>query len=715
MAQEDVLPHAVTFGPYVLDRQARRLLRGDDFVPLTVKAFDTLDVLVRSAGRTVSKDELLKLVWPGTFVQEETLAQNISTIRKALADTADAPRYVLTVPREGYRFVAPVQVVHPVEPVPPRERARAAAWTSAFSPSLRYLAAAVVGALLTAGAFVLPSAARRSPRQPTVPATTFEVLEPPSARFSTSGGVLAISPDARHLAFLASDVDGADHLWIRSLDSLESAQLPGSLDASQPFWSPDSRSIAFVSQGYLRRIDISGGQPHTICQLPGPNTLAGSWGRQDLILFPTAGNGIFSVAASGGTPAPISFPGMGGCADCLWPSFLPDGRRFLFTVVSALPDRGVYIGSVDGRPPVRILDAVSSSAYTSSGYVLYAAAGALVARQFDADREQVSGNIVTIADHVWFNQGTSRAVFSVSDVGMLAYREPLTTRLQWISRTGAVITNGPAGVYHSFAVARDWRVLVSQLDPRVGTNDLWLLDPTLARPTRLTFDPAPDLRPLWSADESRVVFARARRDGWQLYEIDVDRPGVERALLPQPSRNALGALSWDGDTLEYVTFGRSTPWHLWSVRPGRDTQSVSVHEEEAPEADARVSPDGKWLAYTANVSDSRVPNTSLFARPWQGGAGTSEIANGGSVPRWRSDGRELFYIAPRGRLMAQPIHDGRPDGAAVQLCATEALATSGLAGEAYAAAPDGQRFLIKVPARPASIIITTDWRPRPDH
>jgi eukaryotic-like serine/threonine-protein kinase len=715
MAHEDAQPTAAVayaFGPYVLNRQAHRLLRGDEPVPLTAKAFDTLDVLVRSAGRTVTKDELLKQVWPGTFVQEETLAQNISTIRKALGDPADSPRYILTIPREGYRFVGPVHTVHPTESE--GSQAPRAVAAGSFRPWMRYVAAGAAGVFLTAGAFLLSSVEKGRGPEDSVPATTFEIFEPPDARFTTSGGALALSPDGRHLAFLASDADGSDHLWIRAVDSLESTKLPGTLDASQPFWSADSRSIAFVAGGDLRRIDISGGQPRKICEIPGPNTLAGSWGRQNLILFATAGKGIFSIAASGGTPAALTIPAMGSCADCLWPSLLPDGQRFLFTLVSATANRGIYIGSLLGEPPVRVLDAVSSSAYSADGYLLYASAGALVARRFDPERRKVNGDVLPIADHVWYNQGTGRAVFSVSEVGLLAYREPLTTRLQWISRAGGVLTNGPEGVYHSFAVARGGRVVASQLDARVGSYDLLLLDPALARSTRLTFDRASELRPLWSADESHVVFARDGDDGWQLYDIDVDRPGVERALLPRPSTAALYPISWDGDTLGYVTFGRSTPSHLWRTRPGRDGEPISVHEGDAPELEARVSPDGKWLAYTANVADSRVPNAVLFTRPWQGGPGRSEIAQRGSVPRWRSDGNELFFIAPGGRLMARPMHDGRPAGPTVQLCVTEALATSGLAGEAYAAAPDGERFLIKVPARRASIVLTTDWRPRVD-
>lgn len=441
-----------------------------------------------------------------------------------------------------------------------------------------------------------------------------------------------------------------------------------------------------------------------------------------MILFAINGRGLFQVKASGGTATPVTVPGMEPCQDCLWPSFLPDARRFLFAVVSATSNRGIYVGSLEGAVPRRVIELgegragsvadASSVSYIEAGYIFYASAGALVARRFDPVTGHAGTDVVQIADRVWYNEGTGRAVFSVSQTRVLAYREPLVSRLEWVSRKGATISTVPEGIYNSFTVARDGRVLASQLDALSGTYDLWLHDSTWAAPRRLTFDPASDLRPLWAKDESAAVFARKGADGWQLYEVKLDRPGAERPLLPQPSASAVGAVSWDGEVLEYSTSGRSAePSRLWSVRPESAQQPVLIDQDKSNGVQGRVSPDGKWLAYTANETDSRVPNTALFVRRRDNAPGQWPIAPAGSAPHWRSDSRELFFMAPGARLMAQKIEEGGPLGPPVLLCTTEALATTGLAGQAYEAAPDGDRFLIKVAARRPSIIVMSDWLP----
>jgi len=711
---QDLLPAdsaSYVFASFTLDTRFRRLLHNSAVVPLTTKAFDTLEVLVRSAGHTVTKDELLKSVWPGTFVQEDTLAQNISTIRRALGDSPDSPRFVLTVPREGYRFIAPVEVVHVTaaadgsggfEQLSASPLRRPAARIQQWLPF--YAAGAVSGLVLATVAFVVWRLATVVPSPPAMPSTstTFEILEPEGTRLSTTGGMLAMAPDGRHVVFMASDVDGRDNLWIRPLDSLDSTRLPGTVNAAQPFWSADSRSVAFFSEGYLRRVDIAGGASRPICKV-GAGGRAGSWSREDRILFEVNDKGLFQVSASGGTAVQLTVPGMRSCQDCLWPSFLPDGRRFLFTVVSSTPDRGIYVGSLDGAVPHRILEAVSSAMYTDPGCLFYRSAGALVARRFDPSDEQVTGDEVPVTDRVWFNEGTRRAVFSVSQTGLVAYREPQLTRLQWISRIGIEISTGPEGVHQSFSVSRDGRVLTSELDPRLGTDDIYLHDAALKARTRLTFDAASDMKPLWSADESRVVFAREGPNGWQLYDISLDKPGVERPLLLEPSPNPVTPFSWDGDVLVYGAVGK-----LWSTRPGRADRPVLIAETE-PNSEQRVSPDWKWLAFSVNVAESRPSHRALYVRSWRGASDRWEIASEGTAPRWRSDSKELFFIAPGGRLTAQRVDSGRPIGASERLSAIEALEPSGVAGQIYESSADGQRFLVKIPARRPSIVVMSGW------
>ena len=705
------------FGPFTLDPDARRLVRGDKVVPLTAKAFDTLEALVESAGRTVTKDALLKQVWRDTFVQDDTLAQNISTIRRALGDAAETPKYVLTVPREGYRFVAPVEVGQgrPVVdvPVPVGEHAREHRSNATIQRRrwmVFYASGLASGLLLVLVAFGLRAALsrRRASDQLVPPLATFEVFEPEGAHFSSSGGAVALSPDGRYLAFIAADAAGRDQMWLRPLDSRESVRLPGTEDSSQPFWSADSRSIAFAAHGSLRRIAVPGGESVAICPLPGSVALAGSWSSQDMILFAVGGKGIFEVSASGGTARPVRIPNIETCADCLWPSFLPDGRRFLFTVASAAPNHGIYVGSLDGTPPIRIVEKVSSSTYTESGYLVYASGGALVARRFDAEHARVIGDPIPVADRVWTNPFTARAVFAVSQRGFLAYREPQATRLQWVTRNGSLASQSREAIHHSFTVGPDRRVLASELDPRLGTYDLAVYD-TLWQRMNLTFNPGSELRPLWSEDGSAAVFAREQQGGWQLFQVRLDHPGDERPLLPQVSPDAVAPLSWNGDVLEYVTLRRGGPAQAWRIRPERKEARVLIADRAAQGADGRLSPDKKWLAHTINVEDSRVPHMAIHVRAWPNEAGETEVTRAGSVPRWKGDGSELFFIAPGGGLMAQHMDGGRIIGAAVPLFTTDALETSGLAGQAYDVAPDGRHFVVKVAARRPSIVVRSGW------
>jgi hypothetical protein len=198
---------------------------------------------------------------------------------------------------------------------------------------------------------------------------------------------------------------------------------------------------------------------------------------------------------------------------------------------------------------------------------------------------------------------------------------------------------------------------------------------------------------------------------WQQYEVNVEQPGVERPLLPQPTAHILGPIFWKADLLYYAE-GPDAGARIWTVRTGRakrSTPTIASSDPSSAGTDGRISPSGRWLAYTVNVTDSRVPYTALFVRPWPSGARRSQIALQGSCPRWRADGAELFFMAPNGHLMAASVKDDGAIGQPVSLCPTEALATSGLAGDAFDAAQDGQRFLVKVPARRQSIVVISGW------
>ena len=331
------------FGPYRFDGRLRRLYKDGEPLTLTPKAADTLVALLERAGRVVEKDELLRVVWGDTFVGEDTLAQNISTLRRVLADHPSRPQFIATIPRRGYRFVAPVREAgHLITggAQGTRVNSRPAASQVAWIMN----AAAVVAAALVW--FVVDRGAVDEPRRTAV---QFTISEPDGHRFSTAGGMLAISPDGKHLTVVVTDADGSDSLWLRPLGSNGLRPLAGTDGAENPLWSPDSRTIAFFAQRRLKAVDVESGAVRVIASLLGPRSIGGTWSRHGQILFSVPDDGMYLVAASGGSPQKVSPTGDAACEGCrAWPFFLPDGRRFLYTVINSTAS-GIYMGEI-GKP-----------------------------------------------------------------------------------------------------------------------------------------------------------------------------------------------------------------------------------------------------------------------------------------------------------------------------------------------------------------------------
>ena len=715
MDRAEIASTVIAFGPFRLDRRARKLLRDGVAVALTARAFDTLEVLVLREGRTVSKEELLQQVWRDTFVQEETLTQNMSTIRRTLEDTAESPRYIVTVPREGYRFIAPVRVVaervaDAGEASPPKKPAR-------WGRHWRVVAAVSCAAGVSGAALVFRQWPQRGVEHATAGSSVrVELYEPEGSRFSTSGGTFALSPDGTRLAFVATGTDGEDQLWVRSLDALQPVALKGTEGATQPFWSPDSQMIAFFADKALRKVKLDGSMPQTVCLLDAPNALAGTWNKNGDILFAIGGQGIYRVSAAGGTPAAVPIPGADMCRRCLmWPQFFPDGNRFLFVVVSGNDTHGVYVGALDGQVPARrILETVSSAAYIA-GHLIYWRAGALMAQPFDQAALSLHGDPLPIAESVAYNTGTARAAFTASQTSLIAYREPLQARLTWISRSGEVLSAGPTGSFDSFAISPDGgRIIAAQLNVRTGTHDLWMYAVDGSDPVQVTFDPASEIRPLWSPDGRQVVFARETATGWRIDRRDL-ASGEQDWLPGTASSDIVLPLSWRAGALVFSTFGRSEPGGFWSVRPGTRESPFKLWPDEGREMlEVRVSPDGRLVAFTRNDKDSGPGHRALYLRPFAPGRNFVQIAATGNQPRWRGDGRELFFIGPGGTLRSTLLSDGGVRGRldAKTLCTTGALASSGLIGQTYDIAPDGTRILVKMSARSPAVVVRSGWLPR---
>lgn len=696
------------FGSFRVDPVKRRLWRDDEVVPLTPKAFDTLLVLVSRAGQVVEKDEILKAVWPDTFVEEATLAQNVSTLRRALGDTSDTPTFIATVPRRGYRFVATVSEVSD-----PDGADQQPIQTSARSPGLRpglVVSAVISGALLLG----LIAGAIRSTREGVperVLPLVFGIDAPGEDRFSASGGFMAVSPDGRYVAFVASDPRGVDRLWLRSVDSMAARILPGTEGAFQPFWSPDSRLIAFFAGGKLKKVPVVSGPVQTICETPlGSIPLAGTWNDRDDIIFSNARRGIVRVAAAGGVAAPLVSKDAADDA-IAWPQFLPDGRHFLYLLDSARADRmGIYVGTLDSEERIRVAAVRSSAMYSTTGHLLFVKGSTLVAQPFDVRTLKVTGAPLPIAEQVMFNAGTARGTFSISRTGLLAYRTSAESELVWFDRAGRSLGRiGSRARYLRFAVSPDnMHIAAARLDPQTGVSHIWLIDAESGGERRLTFDGAWELQPIWSRDGSRVAFSSNRSGRWEIFEKAPSGDGAERLLLSASASVSPEDWSPDGRLL-FQQSNLKSHGDFWLATPPSDRDAVALPYLESDEGNGRISPDGRWIAYRGYES-----GWFIYVRPLDSSGARwpiSDLVSQWSEPRWRADGKELFYLSADLSLMSVDILGDRPfrAGPARLLFHTAAAPPSGASGQAFDIAPDGLRVLIKTPASPAPITVVFDW------
>jgi len=683
------------FGAYRFDGRLRRLFKDGEPVALTTKAIDTLAALLERAGRVVDKDELLHVVWNEVVVGEETLAQNISTLRRALGDDPSRPIFIATVARRGYRFVAPVEIGRPDAPGDESARAEEPA------PRRARWRLALVGGLGLAVVVAVLAVRWPSPHSPPAPLVEFTIGEPESARFADTGGMLALSPDGQYLTFLATDSEGLSSIWLRPLRSSTVRRLDGTEGVIQMFWSPDSRDIAFFADRRLKAVSVASGAVRIIATLTGGRMLGGSWGRAGQLLFSVPTEGLYTVPAAGGSPELVA-PFDAVCTDCAsWPHFLPDGRRFLYTVAGSEPSAGgIYVGEIGRAGSRRLIDVVSSATFIPPDLVSYVQAGTLYGQRVDPASLALRGAPLLLADGVAFNARTGRALAATSEAGVLAFRRPLVAELVWVDRGGREIAVAtPPGTYLNFSVAPDGQhVAVAQLDPGPGTSDIWVYGPGSV--ARVTEDFAWDGDPIWSPDGRRVLYS-SRRDGqWGIYQrpamgvgpeelvVGADVPIMPLQVLPA-GQLVYGSRQWSD---------------LW-LRSAEGSAPLS-HGIGFYSTDVRLSSDGGWLAYGAQdtVYVSGSPYSS-DRRP---------IAEGASVPRWRQDGRELFYLSRDLMLVSAPVNPPQTPGEspARTLFRTLGMAPTGITGQVYDAAPDGQRFLLKREVRSSPILVVLNWQSR---
>lgn len=692
------------FGPFRFNGALRRLYRQDEPVALTPKAAETLLALLERSDRVVEKDELLRVVWGDVFVGEDTLAQNISTLRRVLGDDASRPEFIATMPRRGYRFVAPVMAL---QNEADRREPETPANSTRLTPATAGWAAAVAIALVLFGLTVPRLWTTEDVRHP---AAEFSVSEPDGHRFSASGSMLAVSPDGEHLAFVATDSNGTYSLWLRPLGSAAYHLIEGTEGAAEPFWSPDSRTIGFFANKRLKAVDVVSGAVRVIAPLTNARALGGTWSRREEILFSVPGDGMYIVPASGGLPSRVTPAVDDACNGCgAWPFFLPDGRHFLYTLMPAMGvTSGVYVAEL-GKPDGQLLiDAFSSSAYLASGFLLFARDGTVYAQPFDARRLQITDRPRPIVDGVAFNPRTGRVTASMSEAGVLAFRRPLITELVWVDRQGVpqAVVASPA-IYMNFSIAPDGkRVAAARVDAHSGASDVWVFGDGVE--TRITNASDWDGDPVWTADGTHVVYSSRRGNRWGIYRrspvplsreeelLNTDGPATPLQVLPS------------SDVI-FANRQATTSFDLWRLVQGKSAALAQVGGVYP--SDARLSPDSTWLAYGHPETAFGINGQTVFLSRPSLADDRRVVADGASSPRWRADGRELFYLSQDSSVVAVALDSAyTPDETRRNvLFRTTSLAHTGLSGSLYDAAPNGRGFVVKREVGSAPIHVRVNW------
>jgi eukaryotic-like serine/threonine-protein kinase len=531
------------------------------------------------------------------------------------------------------------------------------------------------------------------------------------------------SPDGRYIALTALQ-GGRGRLWIKALDSLELRELPGTENASYPFWAPDSASIGFFAQGKLKKIAVAGGPPVTLCDAT--DGRGGTWNRDGVIVFsPASGAALLRVSSNGGVPAPVTK--LITPADIhRFPAFLPDDRHFLYTITGDKADTsGIYAASLDGGSPVRLQPDLSNAEYVPpaapgrAGNLLFRRETTLMAEPFDPGKLSAIGELFPVAEQVADAPNRNNAAFSASLPGLLVYSassQIANRELVWMDRSGKRSgTLGTTGQISTAALSPDDSKISYTLGNQNQSMDLWLMDVARGVPSRLTFRPGLSRDGVWSPNAGRIAFTSQSdpsTPGFRLYQKPTSGAGSEELLTGGEVHNAtLDDWSMDGKWIVYSQQDPKTGWDLWLLPMQGDGQPISYLQTRFDELFAQFSPDGKWMAYVSNESgQTQVYVQSIPA----GGAKWQVSAAGGTQPRWRRDGKELFYLSTDHKLTAVPVRvgssfeAGRPE----VLFEVQSASDTIIGRWTYQPAADGKRFLVTADVAGSAQMLTVvlNWQ-----
>jgi serine/threonine protein kinase/Tol biopolymer transport system component len=668
--------------------------------------------------RCLQKDtkQRLQAIGEARIAIEQTLAEitvvansSIESMAAAAASAAGAPLSATATSASGISAPpAASGFVHPASaaiPVPPSK--------SALPVILAFLFAALAAWFAYNYFSHLPKPA---------PAIVTQILPPDGETFALTGnyaGPPVLSPDGRYLAFVSANKEGLRRLWIRPLNDVKPQLMANSDGATEPFWSPDSRSIAYFTSGKMYRVDISGGSSRGVTDAT--NSRGGAWSANGTILYgPNPALGLWTVPDSGGPGQAFTKPDpIVHSPNRRWPQFLPDGKHFICFARSDVTaaESGVFAGSLDGGPLRLILHTDSSAIYAPPGYILFIQGGVLVAQKFDVRSLSVSGEPLPLAQHAEVNAIVYRGIVTASDNGLLVYGTGSGAQgsysIQWTDRQGKILgTVGDPAEYSDPRISHDGQKLAVSIDTGEGGNNIWVFDLVHGTRNRVTFGNGINAGATWSPDDKSLIFSSGRNGTYQLYEQPADGSGEARRITDSTATEVAGFWSRDGKYLAYtVPNSGNGASQIWLLPLSGDRKPYAFLHSNYDVLNPAISPDSKWLAFASNETG----HNEIYVVPLAGGTGKWQVSSGGGIePRWSATGNEISYLSPDGDVMVADIKSSPNSIGVGKLTKLFHLGeTSALTIFRYDFPPDGKRFLVmtvggQAHAEPLTVI--SNWQ-----
>ena len=555
------------------------------------------------------------------------------------------------------------------------------------------------GWLVAAVLFVLLLAAAAHLWNTATPKSIHPLYFQASVPFSATD--VSVSPDGQKIAMLAySSQTSSNQIWISEVGGRHPSLIHGTEGASFPFWSPNGRFIGFFADGKLKKVDVEGNQVQVLCDAP--NGRGGTWGRDGDILFsPDAvgTSGLYRISSKGGSPSVQTYPDKSRYESShRWPVFLPDGRHFLYfggNFIGHPELNAIFVGSLDSQEKRFVVSTNANAAYADPGYLIYRQGTALVEQPFDPGKFTVTGEPHVLSDDVLYSPQIDYLVYSISGDVLVTQSgiDPSDSQLTWFDRSGKQIgTVGSAGTYHNVRLSPDGRrIATDQTDPDGLNIDVWTYEPARGLVTRMTFDPALDYVPIWSPDGRQLMFGSSRQGGWRVFLKNADGYGLEKKIF-EVERGTWNSVpfDWSRDSKNVLLRKGSELWYFtWP-----ELVAKPLFQDKWSALNAQFSPDGHWIAYASNETGS----WEIYVSPFPSVNGKWQVSQrGGQEPRWRGDGKELFFLAPDGQLMAAPVSVGASleAGSPVELFHTHRRPhVSSTDIFSYDVTSDGQKFLI---------------------